>query len=164
MLPFSGHPVYMVNEDLACFPPSLFQACNYVYPRPAVGARRALSWFPWLTVQTTGGSPTDPWIQAASQPCTHTNPLFTKKPFSPSCFLCGHAGMLWVIVYQMSKYVSAIYFLVNQMIEEREEKSSGLYGRPPTHSAAVLEPSRSSMLFEQMPALPRELRIITWFS
>lgn len=43
MLPFSRHPVYMVNEALACFSSSLFQACNYVYPSPAVGARRARS-------------------------------------------------------------------------------------------------------------------------
>lgn len=95
----SGHPVYMVSGDLGCFPSSLFKDCNYVYPSPVGDARRAVRWFPWLTLQTAGGSPADPCIPGR-EPALHTPPPLSlqRQPFLLSCFLSMHPGILWIMV------------------------------------------------------------------
>lgn len=68
----------MVSGDLGCVPSSLFKDSNYVYPRPAVGARRAVSLFPWPTQQTAGGSPTDPCIPGR-EPALRTHHTLPTK-------------------------------------------------------------------------------------
>jgi hypothetical protein len=80
----------MASGVLGCFPSSLFKGYNFVYPSPVVGARRTVSWFLWLTLQTTGGSPTEPCIPGR-KPALFTPTLFLTKTLILTELFSQHA-------------------------------------------------------------------------